>query len=951
MDKDGKQILNSYLLKQLRRQHGLSQEALADACERKSLRVSIATIKRAETAKAVTYRTLRNLAEFYAVPANDLIMEGAGGNILAREQDRFCLLVVIKTPDLLQRQYIQANIERYQPLFKEYHGNNLVAAFNRFTTSNQANDGKPSHTLYSLNQLYSELKQQSSILSPFFFMVTLAPVVCQNGQYQLESNQLAMLLQPLQLIPQNQFVLCDAMRALYEHKFHFSELDLPDMGRWWCLEGWVGYSTQRSPLCGRERELEQVMTQIRKSRQSMVSSSVWIQGDSGLGKTHLLDELSRRTAAQSWRVYRTDIEQAEMYWLDEIFTCEADVIVIDNLHLAVQSEIAQLRQWQQSTDQLLTIIVTAEPPRSEMFIEAFSPDLQLDLLPLSYEACREIAQAYPQHSSQHQELLITRSGGNPLYLMLLLNHNDSGGTLPHSLRLVLQDHIDNLGRIEQAALRLLAVSGQPCSLENLQALLGSLPDLPLLYQLQVLVVVGVDQVVIAHEMIREVVLQSLPDELVSAIHLQLGQYFEKINVISDLQQSEWLYQQFLAAGNPFKATFHLCHKANLMLNNGDYTGAENSLEQAKALLVEAKQQVADKTDYTLTQCVDLELDLMFYLANVYKIRYGWYSPSLAMHYNKIIEKCDLTNSNHRKVNGLFGLWTIALTQLDITKAKFFAEKALEVSESLDDDTGRMLALTALGNTCFWAGEPTQTYSYTQRALDCYSDELLESDLMLAGQDPRMLAWCFLLLSASQLEKPDTDVILEQMMAVSREVGHPFSLAIALQAGAWYHWQARNPAQSLYYANELADISQVHGFPFYTGVAALFSGWAEYQLSPSAAHIDTVANGYQRWLSSAGFKLTHSLYAVLLAQVLVADGQYELARKLVEDAIREALESGAECYLPDLYSAMAQLEDALAGNSQYWYEKALTHRACSPQQEALIRTMQRIRQSPAPINSR
>jgi hypothetical protein len=70
-------VLKVELLKSLRQQRFLSQEDLFNACQQRSLRVSLATIKRAETGKKVSYRTVRELSTFYAVPALSLVLQGS----------------------------------------------------------------------------------------------------------------------------------------------------------------------------------------------------------------------------------------------------------------------------------------------------------------------------------------------------------------------------------------------------------------------------------------------------------------------------------------------------------------------------------------------------------------------------------------------------------------------------------------------------------------------------------------------------------------------------------------------------------------------------------------------------------------------------------------------------------------------------------------------------------
>lgn len=71
---DGKVVLDTRKLKTRRKQLGYSQEALSYECEKRRLKVSLATIKRAETGKPVTYRTARDLAEFFSLQPTELMV-------------------------------------------------------------------------------------------------------------------------------------------------------------------------------------------------------------------------------------------------------------------------------------------------------------------------------------------------------------------------------------------------------------------------------------------------------------------------------------------------------------------------------------------------------------------------------------------------------------------------------------------------------------------------------------------------------------------------------------------------------------------------------------------------------------------------------------------------------------------------------------------------------------
>lgn len=90
--RDGKLVLCREKLKQLRQQKGLSQERLAEQCAARGYRISLPSIKRAETRRHVLYRTATELAGFFDVELGYLLSHtqadtlsasvgtGAGGN-------------------------------------------------------------------------------------------------------------------------------------------------------------------------------------------------------------------------------------------------------------------------------------------------------------------------------------------------------------------------------------------------------------------------------------------------------------------------------------------------------------------------------------------------------------------------------------------------------------------------------------------------------------------------------------------------------------------------------------------------------------------------------------------------------------------------------------------------------------------------------------------------------
>ena len=83
----GRLSLDADALRALRNARLLSQQDLADECWRRNIRVSIATIKRAESGHAVRFRIVRELARCFDVPVARLMAASLQEDSVVDEQD------------------------------------------------------------------------------------------------------------------------------------------------------------------------------------------------------------------------------------------------------------------------------------------------------------------------------------------------------------------------------------------------------------------------------------------------------------------------------------------------------------------------------------------------------------------------------------------------------------------------------------------------------------------------------------------------------------------------------------------------------------------------------------------------------------------------------------------------------------------------------------------------
>lgn len=74
----GHVMLDNVLLRQLRQARCMSQQDLADNCWRRNIQLSLTTIKRAESGRAVRFRIAREFARCFDLPVDRIARPGPG---------------------------------------------------------------------------------------------------------------------------------------------------------------------------------------------------------------------------------------------------------------------------------------------------------------------------------------------------------------------------------------------------------------------------------------------------------------------------------------------------------------------------------------------------------------------------------------------------------------------------------------------------------------------------------------------------------------------------------------------------------------------------------------------------------------------------------------------------------------------------------------------------------
>lgn len=272
---DGRLVLNGSRLKQLRQQHGLSQEALAQHCFDRRLCVSIASIKRAERGKPVLYRTARHLAEMFAVDVSQLSLNDPAPNtsdtrLIEEEADK-------DDPRRVLRLRIPSSTvnDTYRQLIDQHGGTQLYSDNGEHIAIFGYPRAYRSDALRCI-QCAQALQQQHP-----------APLVIGEWLYPLpmDGSSIAPALTDLEA---GIWLERGVGIQLAEHIITQSH----------SASGLLEYQGQRTdagslhPLIGRHVEISQLKSLIDTTHRYQTAHLIYVRGVAGIGKTRLSQEVT-----------------------------------------------------------------------------------------------------------------------------------------------------------------------------------------------------------------------------------------------------------------------------------------------------------------------------------------------------------------------------------------------------------------------------------------------------------------------------------------------------------------------------------------------------------------------------------------------------------------------------------------------------------------------------------
>jgi len=281
-----------------------------------------------------------------------------------------------------------------------------------------------------------------------------------------------------------------------------------------------------------------------------------------------------------------------------------------------------------------------------------------------------------------------------------------------------------------------------------------------------------------------------------------------------------------------------------------------------------------------------ELALQMMLGAVWGDLKGPAAPEVAQAYTRAWELCQQADEASRRVPVLLGLGASSIARGQFHLACEQAEHALRLSQQTEDSMSSAYAHMLLGHARFYLGELDAARMRLEQSLALYEPQQHRSrSILLAREDPQVFGLARLASILWYLGYPDQALRRSQAaLTLARELGHPYSLAMALIFAAGHHQRRREGHMTLVLAEEALAIAHEQGFALRYAEAMGLRGWALAQQGQGAVGIMQIRQGLAAE-RSAGIGTGQLYRLTLLAEAYGQLGQIREGLQVLEEALR------------------------------------------------------------------
>ncbi|MBI3249606.1 MAG: AAA family ATPase [Deltaproteobacteria bacterium] len=530
----------------------------------------------------------------------------------------------------------------------------------------------------------------------------------------------------------------------------------------------------------------------------------------------------------------------------------------------------------------------------------------------------------PLHDLKH--LILEKTEGTPFFMEEIVQELREQGILPDvgaihesplptdlhippTVQGILAARIDRLTPDEKALLQQLSVIGRefPLSLvrqvitqleADLYRLLASLQRKEFLYEQPAFPEV---EYIFKHALTQEVAYGTVLHEQRKVLHERTGQALETVYAATLPEHYSDLAHHYRRSANTEKAIAYLHLAGQQAVQRSANTEAISHLTAALDLLL-TRPETLDRAAQELTLRLAVGPPLM--------AAQGWAAPAVKQHYTRARVLCVQLGDSPQRFPVLFGLWAFHHARGELRTAQALAEECLQLAEQTHEDGLLVEAHFAVGATFFPRGEFVHARVTSEQSVAHYQPQHHALTPRYGGINPRVGSLAFTAIALWSLGYPEQALTRShEALYLAQELGHPFSLVVAITFTAWLHLERGDGRVAQERAEAVVALSSDQGFPFWWSWGTIQRGEAlimQAQWAEGSAQV-------QQGLEALVGEIARTIFLAWLATGYRGAEQVDDGLAAIAEALRLVEKNDERFYEAELYRIKGELTLAQEGS--------------------------------------
>lgn len=400
----------------------------------------------------------------------------------------------------------------------------------------------------------------------------------------------------------------------------------------------------------------------------------------------------------------------------------------------------------------------------------------------------------------------------------------------------------------------------------------------------------------SHDMLREAAYARVSRPKRWLLHRRVAQSLELLHAGNTDAVAAQLAEQYARGGRPERAVVYYRRAADAAA--GMFAHAEAIQLYRRALSIIGAMPAGRDRDIR-------ELAVLEAMAAPFNARHGYASPDLQQVLERSVQLAESLGRKESMITGLAALWTSRFVQGHNADAYEIASRVL--SETGPGSGLRGQAHFCAGGSAVSVGMPAEGLRHLELAAQLSGGAV--SLIVGTRSDVHAAAWS---AHAHWLRGDDADALSACRGAIelAREIGHPYSLAVALAYDCVTRQMQGDPPALRDVLRELSQLCGRYGFAYYREWAMILDGWSRMDVRGLRLAQRGISN-----LRSAGSFARMPYWLSLLADIQARINRPDAARATLDAAIAAAEARKDLWWLPEVMRMRAAYDRPQAATSR------------------------------------